>query len=223
MDFLSGLVSSITGSLSESNPGALATLFIVSALTEVGVPFPFLLDTVLIYAGYQFGILSPQVGAIILALLFGREVGAGALYWVSRLFGDPFIRWVGKKFPRLTGGLDRVMARLNHRVPVAVAIARLTPGILSLVSIASGTCRLSYWHFVLGVVLASAFADGILILSGVLTRHGFDYFGINPPPWLVIAAFLTIILLVWWATSRFVHMRNQRGNDRTPAETGSSR
>ncbi len=219
MEWFTELVARATQALREASFGALAALFIVSGLTEVGVPFPFLLDSVLFYAGYEFGMLSPRVGLILAALLLGREMGGGAIYWLSYFLGEQAIVRLEKRFPSLRGKLQRVVARLGHNAPVAVAIARLTPGLLSAASVSSGACGVRYRHFALGIVLASAVADGALLASGIVTNQSLRYLGFKPPTWLLIVIFAVVACLVWAIPRIWVSRRNKHDSGGPP--TGS--
>ncbi len=55
MAWFNELVAIAMDAVSQSSPGAVVALFFVAALTEVGVPFPFVIDGVLFVTSYQKG------------------------------------------------------------------------------------------------------------------------------------------------------------------------
>lgn len=218
----------------EASAPVLLALFGVAALTEVGFPFPFLMDGVLFYTGYITDHVVVRTALIILALFTGRVVGASAIYWLARLTGNSFLAWLGRRWPKILTNLEelkkklgmgsagavavarvatRVVAfdvvRMAVRVPGAVAVARLTPGLLTGVSVASGAIAMPYWQFVVGILFASLVADGALILSGVVAGLGVQFLGVTPSPW-VFAIGLMIVVALMVLVPRFVLRRRGR-------------
>ena len=218
----------------EASAPVLLALLGVAALTEVGFPFPFLMDGVLFYTGYITTHVLVRIGLIMLALFTGRVIGASAIYWLARLAGNSFLGWLGRRWPKILTNLDqlkkklglrpagavaavrvavRVVAfdvlRMALRVPGTVALARLTPGLLTGVSVASGAIAMPYWQFVLGILFASLVADGALILSGVVAGLGVQFLGITPSPW-VFAIGLIVVVALMVLIPRFVLRRRGR-------------
>ncbi len=203
LEFFSELAKNAAQAFNQGNPLALVSLFFISALTEIGIPFPFILDTILIFAGYQTGLL--QIGLIMLSLLLGREVGAAIIYWLTLAIGIVFVNWVGKRFPFLQRRMDWLTAKLSHRAPIAVAVARLTPGLLTPSTVAAGVIRLRYWYLVLGIAISSVIADGFLLVLGFGTGHGLERLGFRHL-WFVIVI-LVIVIGAGWAIRRYISRR----------------
>ena len=214
MEWFNSLLAIATSAVSQNSFGALVALFLVAALTEVGVPFPFIIDGALFIASYESGLFSFQVLLVILALVLGREVGATVIFWLSRFVGDAFINWLGKRFPKLK--LNERMAWLNtklsRRAPLAVAIARLTPGLLTVSSVAAGYSGMKYYQLVLGIVLASVVADGVLVIIGVISKYGLSILGFTPSSWEVVGALAVVILLVWFVRWLWLRRRAHKNS-----------
>jgi membrane protein DedA with SNARE-associated domain len=160
-------------SIAEGHLVALAILLLVTALMEVGVPFPFVLDTALLFVGFQTGLLSFQLLLLIITLFLGRLIGSSAIFWLSRLLGGVFINWLEKRSSSLSGKITTLANKLNRRASVAIAIARFTPGLLTASSVGAGCIRVKYWYFVLGIGLSSLVSDGI-VLFGLATGYRDD-------------------------------------------------
>lgn len=212
MSWFNDLVAIAMEAVNQSSPGALAALLLVAALTEVGVPFPFVIDGVLFITSYQSGLWSIQVLYVIVALLVGRELGAAVIFWLSRFLGNVFINWMEKHFPALHGKLMGLCGRLGKRAVPAVAIARLTPGLLTPSSVAAGAIYMRYGYFMLGIVLASLIADGALIAFGFAARHGLEYLGFTPSGWEVVGVLLVLVLLALGV--RYLWRRRTRVEER---------
>ncbi len=198
-DWLDQLFAVAMDAVNQGNAAAMATLFFIVALTEIGIPFPFILDSVLFFTSYSAGPLSIQLMVVFLMVFLGRQCGSAALYWLTRSLGNPLINWIGRRFPKVPSTLEKLQTNLSSHAIMAVTIPRLT-GLLTLVSIASGTIRLRYSYFVLGVALSSIIFDGALIVLGFITRQGFEYLGFTPSAWHVIVALVVVISLVWVVT-----------------------
>lgn len=200
------LLSNLTYSVSLANPGGLAALFALGILSDIGVPFFFLLETFLFFASYYAGPLSSQVLLIVLMLLVGREFGAAVLYWLSSILGNPFVRWIVKHFPRLRQTSEQLRDRLSKQTIIAVAAVRLTPGLLQVPSLTAGVLRLPYSHFVAGVAISSFIYDFALTLLGFLARIGLQNVAremrVHLIIWLTALMIVVIILLTVWRRYR---------------------
>jgi membrane protein DedA with SNARE-associated domain len=209
VDFLNQLAQNAIQALNQGNPTALLSLFLISALTEIGIPFPFILDTILIFTGFEHGLFSKEVGLIMLSLLLGREAGAAIIYWLTRFIGVVFVAWISKRFPSIPKRLHWLTDKLSRNAPFAVAIARLTPGLLTPSTVASGIMCLRYYYLFLGILISSVIADGVLLLIGFGTSHGLKYLGVAPSLWFIIV--ITVIVAgIAWAIQRFFSRRNRK-------------
>ena len=208
IELLNHLATQALESINRGDLSALSALFFVSALTEVGIPFPFLLDTILIITGYRTGLVSIEVGLIMVSLLAGRVFGAAVIYWLTRSVGMAFVGWLSGRFPLIRSRLTWLTGKLSCRAPLAVAIARLTPGLLTPSSVASGVICLRYTYFVLGIALSSVIADSALLILGFATASGLKYLGFRPSIWLVVVA-LVLLISAGWAVRQFIVRRNQ--------------
>ena len=207
----------------QSTPQALAALFSIAFLTEFGIPFPLVLDTVLFLVGFQAANLGFQPAAIVLVLLLGRVSGSALLYWVSHAAGGRVLSSLEYRFPRLGGRIEslqkkkgmpvflsvmlsQLMTRdtsagpltlVGMRASSTVALARITPGLLTLTTVASGMTGLSYKYFALGIATTSVLVDGAEITLGVIMGYGIIYSALTSSPWLIVIGALTNLFLLW--------------------------
>ncbi len=117
------------------------------------------------------------------------------------------MRWCDRRFPFVTCNLDLLKTKLGTGTPLAIAIARLTPGLLLPATVASGAMAVGYVHFVLGILISSLIADLILIASGVAMGLGVKFLGIEPSPWVFVVGLVIVIALVWFLPRRFLKRR----------------
>lgn len=201
-------ISQAMATLSQGNLLGLIIFFFVVVFTEVGVPFPYVLDSGLFLSSYGNGPLSVQTLRVLLVVFLGRQSGAAIVYWSTWFLGDRLIGWLGRRFTSLQSRLYQFMVKLSSQASLAVAVTRLT-GLLTLVSVASGALRLRYRTFFIGVTLSALIFDGSLIFLGFVTRQGFQYFGFTPSLWAIIAGFIVLIILVW-VIRHFFFQRDSR-------------
>jgi len=213
IESINGALATLAASISVDNPAGLVAIFFIAVSCDIGIPFPFVLDTVLFFTTYRTGALSWPVLLIILMLLGGRLLGTGILYWVSRLLGTRFVNWVGKRSKFLRRNLERFQNRLGRWPVLAIAGARLTLGLMQISSVADGTLRIPYYQVVLAVVLASIVYDGILITLGTLARLGFKDMGPGYSFWIVLG-FVAIMAVVFLAIY-LIRRRSNRANRAT--------
>lgn len=224
--WLGGLATLALQAASRGDPDALIALFAIAALTEAGVPSPLVLDTVLFYLGYQISGDWLAALTVILVLLLARATGSGVVYWVFRLAGSRIRGWLGPRLNRWqanaaisnrrSGARARLLAWLSARTVAltslsrsgvsssyAVALGRITPGLLTAVSVGSGIVGVRYPFFLLGIGISSIFVDVAEISLGVVAGYGLLRFGMEPGSWLIFVGGVANVLLIW-ALSRLV-------------------
>jgi len=205
IEWINGALATLAASISVDNPAGLAAIFFITVSCDIGIPFPFVLDTILFFTTYKTGAFSLPVLLIILMLLGGRLVGTGIIYWVSRLLGPRFVDWVGKRSNFLRRNFEQFQNRLGRwPIPVIVA-ARLTPGLMQVSSVAAGAMCVRYYKLVLAIVLSSIVYDGTLIILGTLARLGLKDVGPEYSAWIVIG-FVAIMAAIFVA----VHLIRRR-------------
>lgn len=202
-----------------STPPVLIALFVVTFLTEFGIPFPWVQDVIYYYIGFQFGRSSIRAIPITIVMLSGRLAGSAVVYWIARYAGMPLITWVGKRFKKFPSRVAAMQARLAKHPVVAMTSVRLMPGVLVPSSIAAGLICFRYLDFVFGIVAASLIDDGTTILSGLATRLSIEYFGVEPTPWLFGVGVIVTMVLVWFLPWLFFGRKQQKKEE---AETTKS-
>ncbi|MGA8848815.1 MAG: VTT domain-containing protein [Dehalococcoidia bacterium] len=196
IDWINGALSTLAASINVNNPGGLVAIFFITVSADIGIPFPFVLDTILFFTTYTMGALSLPVLLIILMIWGGRLLGTGIIYWVSRLLGTRFVDWVGRRSKFLQRNFEQFQNRLGRwTIPVIVA-ARLTPGLMQVSSVAAGTVRVRYYKLVLAIVLSSIVYDGTLIILGTLARLGLKDVGPEYSFWIVLG-FVAIMAAIF--------------------------
>ncbi|MCJ7576101.1 MAG: VTT domain-containing protein [Dehalococcoidia bacterium] len=205
IDWINSGLATLAASISADNPGGLAALFFIAVSCDIGVPFPFVLDTILFFTTYEIGALSWPVLLIILMLWGGRLLGTGIVYWASRLLGTRLVDWVGRRSKFLRRNLEQFQNRLGKWTIPAIVAARLTPGLMQVSSVAAGTVRIPYYRVVLAIVLSSVVYDGILIALGTLARLGLEDVEPEYSAWIVIG-FVAIMAVVFLA----IHLIRRR-------------
>jgi membrane protein DedA with SNARE-associated domain len=211
-------LNNIVAALNLEQFGGLIVLFGVAVITDIGIPFGFALDSLLMVAAYQAGPLSQQVLIMMVTLLLGRQVASGLLYLTARMLGTSILtsRRLLKRFPSIPDKLEKAKQQVGSQAPPTIALARLTPGLLQLSSIAAGVLRVDYWHFFAGVTLASAIYDVVVILIGTLARGVLASFHVDFSAWLVLVCTISIPL-IWLGIrigiARRNHLRNKKNSN----------
>jgi membrane protein DedA with SNARE-associated domain len=198
----------------------LEAISLIAFLTEFGVPFPLVMDSVLFLIGYQIEDSWLKAIIVIFVLLIAREAGSTIVYQLFHSLGNPLVKWLARRFPSIPQKWERLTSRLRikttlalvisrlgaevplaasglgFRAPVTIALTRLTPGLLSLTSIVSGTLKFRYIYFAAGIGISSLFSDCTVIIMGVITSYGLRQLSSTPPSWLLIIGIIINIIVV---------------------------
>jgi len=205
IDWINAALATLAASISVDNPAGLVAILSITVSCDIGIPFPFVLDTILFFTTYKIGAFSWPVLLIILMLLAGRLLGTSILYWVSLLLGPRFVDWIGKRSKFLRRNLEQFQNRLGRWTIPVIVVARLTPGLMQVSSVAAGTVRVPYYRVVLAIIFSSILYDGILITLGTLARLGLKDVGPEYSAWIVIG-FVAIMAVVFLA----IHLIRRR-------------
>ena len=201
--------SGLSYSVNIYHPQELGILFFLGILTELGVPLFFALELFVLLSSFYLGPLSVPVLLIILMLLLGRESGATILYSISRMLGEPFLKWLQRRFKRLPARIEWVKVRSQEHTTLMVILIRLTPGLLQIPSLVAGSLRLSFSSFVLGVAASGLIYDLSLVLFGYVARVAFNNISGDLKDYFIVA-FGILIVLIWVGV--FIWMRKRSGD-----------
>ena len=205
IDWINAALATLAASISVDNPAGLVAILSITVSCDIGIPFPFVLDTILFFTTYKIGAFSWPVLLIILMLLAGRLLGTSILYWVSLLLGPRFVDWIGKRSKFLRRNLEQFQNRLGRWTIPVIVVARLTPGLMQVSSVAAGTVRIRYYKLVLAIVFSSIIYDGTLIIFGTLARLGFKDMGPEYSFWIVLG--LVAIMAVVFVAIHLIRRR----------------
>jgi membrane protein DedA with SNARE-associated domain len=207
--WINGALSTLAASISVDNLAGLAAIFFIAMSCDIGIPFPFVLDTIVFFTTYKVGPLSWPVLLVIVMLLGGSLLGTSIIYWVSRLLGTRFVDWIGRRSRFLRRNLEQFQNRLGRWTIPMIVVARLTPGLMQVSSVAAGTVRIPYYQVVLASVFSFIIYDGTLIVLGTLARLGLKDVGPEYSAWIVIG-FVAIMTAIF-VTVHLVRRRTRLG------------
>jgi len=193
-EIIDELIKTAMTSITSGSPVAIVTLFLVVALTECGVPFPFILDGVLFFTSYEAAASPWHIIFVMFVVFLGREFGSSIIYWIVRLLGNAAIYWFGKRYNRLKYNWVQMTKKLSTQAPMPIAVVRIT-GLMTLASVISGAMRIKYTSFLAGVALSALIFDGSLIILGLITKYGFQFIGFKPS-FIHVAGGLIVVMSI---------------------------
>lgn len=212
MEDIFNQVISFTGNF---NIQLVIALYLICAIGEFGASVPYLLEGVWILAGYHVatGTFNPlHLASLWVVAQLGRQTGALALYYLSRVGSSRLIKFYKRRFEGSTStgeprGIFRRARQVNYLSPFSVALGRLfwlrIPLTLTL-----GALR--RWRVLAaGVVISSLVWDNIYIIIGAIGGKA-----VLKPYELVIYSLvgLTVIYLASLVGKLLNRWRATRGN-----------
>ena len=159
------------------NPTLVVFLFLICLIGEFGVSVPYLLETVWLVSGYNFGNgMLPLLDLVLLWLVaqVGRQIGATMLYHLGQFSSTPLIRLYHKHFKAsLSGKLSEnnsipfsFLRRVNFLSPFSIALGRLFALRIPITLTLGVKKQLKV--LLAGVVLSSLVWDGMYIFLGAV-------------------------------------------------------
>lgn len=190
--------------------GILAFVFMVTFLGEFGIPFPFVMQGLLISYGYRISTFGVSSAAFfIFDVIIGSMLGSVMLYVISRLFGNRFLD-VYKKYRKITQNvIDKIKSKLVSYTILAVTLGRLTPGFLVPISAIAGIMRFSFIKYFIGSLLSILIWNGMFLFAGILLGYNFPQLGsffINLPKYLGIIVIVSLMSLLIFKINYFIRL-----------------
>jgi membrane protein DedA with SNARE-associated domain len=196
IDIIMEFINRLPDLINLNNPVSLAVIFGMVVFAEIGIIIPFIIEPALFLLTLTLGPLSVPVLLFVLMMTLGRQIGTSIVYWVSRLVGERVGKFVRRLFPRFSdrflNRIHKFEKRLGKRQAIALATARLTPGLVQISTIAAGALRIRYPIVLAGAFMAGIIYDGTLVIMGALAHYGFR--GVNKSYSIWIALGLTLIV-----------------------------
>lgn len=183
---------------------------VIAQLGYPGITFLIALETffpltptelILPLAGYLSAQGRFEWWAVEIAATLGSLIGASSLYGLARWGGEPVVarvldrygRWFGFSSADL-GGVQRWFDRNGEKM---VVIARVTPGLRTLISVPAGLGRMPLLRFWLYTALGSGLWNGALILAGRLLGDNWrEVEGVLRPVGPIIYGLMIVAVIV---------------------------
>lgn len=146
------------------DPGSLVYVFFLLIFNEIGLPLPIVYESLLLFSGYK---ISRGYPGFLLTSVFGAlgsAIGASLVFAFFYLFGEGLLH--SKFLYKYHEKVKLVKKELLKREIMAVALARLTPGLVGLAGVAAGALRLNYFKFLVGVLASNLVWAAVMITAG---------------------------------------------------------
>ncbi len=181
--------------------GLLAVLLVVFVATA-GVPLP--AELAIVYGGYLVSSGDASAWVVVLVAWLGSIAGAGCLYLLARHAGRPGFTRYGRRMGLSRRHLRRAEDWFDRGGFRTVALARLVPGLRTVISVPAGIAKMSFARFL------AATAIGLLVQTVVLVAIGFAL----GDRWREAGSWTTIVIVVvmvlgvlasvvaWWRAQR---------------------
>jgi membrane protein DedA with SNARE-associated domain len=205
-------IHSLSSLIDVTNPSGLAIVFGIVAFADIGLAIPFILEPALFLITFQSGPISLSVLLFVLMLACGRQAGTAILYWSSRFIGEKIGRIISRFFPgfaaRFSQRLERFEKRLGTRQTNVLIVARLTPGLLQISTIASGALHINYIYVMIATFISGLIYDAAIVMLGTLAHYGLQ--GLNPDYSIYFALGIAVLIaLIFFAVDRIRHRKSK--------------
>jgi membrane protein DedA with SNARE-associated domain len=168
----------------------------VIALEEIGVPLPLPGDVFIMYAGHLVARGRISLVSAFLTIVVGSMIGASVLYWLSRRYGQPFVKKYGPFMHIKQARLDRVERWFVAWGPLVIVVGRQIPGFRMVISVFSGLFGVRYPVFLGSVAVAAAMWAAMFLALGIhLDSQIGPYMTITPLHLLPSTLFITASII----------------------------
>jgi membrane protein DedA with SNARE-associated domain len=149
----------------------LGIVFVLAVLMELGLPLTCpIFEGLLIFTGFQVvhtGYIAPALPFLAVATV-GRLCGSVASYHLSSSLGNTVINRIGKHIRVTQERIDLVKQRLGTLAIPSIIVARFTPGLSLVSTIASGISRIGHKTFLTAVLIHVLAWEAVFLALGAL-------------------------------------------------------
>jgi membrane protein DedA with SNARE-associated domain len=192
--------------------------FAAIALEEMGIPVPLPGDVVIMFAGHLVSRGRLSALTAFLAVTLGSMAGSSILYWLSRLYGQPFVRRYGPYMHLKANRLEQAERGFQRYGVLLIVVGRHVPGMRMVISVFAGIFGVSYPVFLASVaVSAAAWAGMFLAIGYALDSRIGQYLTITPWHLLPSTIFLSGSLVYGWVLHRRALAAEMRAAALAPA------
>lgn len=199
-----------------------STLFLYILIEEIGVPLPIPGDALLLYLGIQSNEGQANLWLVLLVTCLGTLIATTILFLFARSVGRPFLL-KHEKYLRFIHITAKDIDSLEHYMHIhgtwVLIIARLTPGLRILGTVAAGLLGVSYRKFMaatmLGTIIWTLLYFGLGVYLGERFETQIDNVFSNK---LILLAIFVVGLSLWIVLFKFVSPTLKRGRaSKTPS------
>ena len=201
-----------------------AVLFFYIFVEEIGVPMPIPGDALLAFLGIKGSQGDSNFWLILLITCVATLFATTLLYYFSRMVGRPFLLKHEKylRFVHITSSdIDNLEHYMDRHGTWVLIVARLTPGLRTLATVAGGLLDTSYRKFMsatmTGTVLWTAIYYGIGFFLGRRYEDQIDQLFNNK---LLLAGIFAIGLLMWVLLFRLLSPTLKKGRSTVAQHKG---
>lgn len=179
-------------------------LALLTFLENVFPPLPS--EVIMPFAGFLVSRGQLLLVGVALAGTLGSLIGAMPLYYLgTKLNQERLERWMNRHGGWLlltAGDIQQVFDWFEQHGTKAVFLARLVPGVRSLISIPAGACRMNLALFLLYTTLGTALWTTALAYGGKLLGEQYQNLS-RVLEWTSYAVVAILLLsIVWWVIKR---------------------
>lgn len=150
---------------------------------------------------------------VVLAGTIGSVAGGLVLYYVGRLFNQEQLEgWVerhGRWLLLKTEDIEKAFDWFDRHGYKAIFLARLIPGVRSLISVPAGADRMALAPFILYTSLGTALWSGLLAYGGMVLGENYEQLGeIVGSLTYVVLGVIGLAALIWLG-NRFLQQRGE--------------
>ncbi len=198
-----------------------STLFLYILIEEIGVPLPIPGDALLLYLGIQSNQGEANFWLVLLVTCLGTLIATTILFLFARAVGRPFLFRHEKylRFIHITAqDIDALEYYMSQHGTWVLIIARVTPGLRILGTVAAGLLDVSYRKFIAatlsGTVIWTLLYFGIGSYLGERFESQIDDLFSNK---LVMFSIFAVGLILWIGLFKLVSPTLKRS--RSPKST----
>ncbi len=186
----------------------LSLVLIIAFVGEVGLPFTApVLESLLIYTGFHLagGAMLTATAPFLTAVFMGRLAGTLCGYQLSKRLGRPFIGRFGQRLGITMHRVAMLRQRISELLVPSVILARFTPGLCVLTTIACGVSSVRTTHFLGAVAAQLLIWEAVFLGAGAVARLASQ--PLDPDSYPKVLLVTVCVAIALGAVARYVAFR----------------
>lgn len=187
----------------------LISIFVIVMLEYANFPLPS--EVVLPLAGIMASNLNISFITVLGISVLGGIIGSITNYMIGLYFGNPFIKYILTKFPRVKKSVNSSVDYLEKYGKLSVMVARIIPIARTFISIPAGVTKMNITWFTFYSFIGIAIWNSVLIYLGYILGDNLNHIAVIMKNYsIVMISTIFVFVGIYYIKNKYTKFKKEK-------------